>query len=122
MSKSSGTGTLSGTLTQSTDASGIGTFGNLSINQVGPKNLTATSNAKTAVSAAFTITAGAANKLGFGQQLTTTTVGQTISPAMTVQMQDSLGNLVPTVSGRGITMSIPANPGETTAVAETSGG
>src|SRR5439155_1232525 len=106
MSKSSGTGTLSGTLTQSTDASGIGTFGNLSINQVGPKNLTATSNAKTAVSAAFTITAGAANKLGFGQQPTTTTVGQTISPAMTVQVQDSFGNLVPTDNGRSITMAI----------------
>src|SRR5256712_1857818 len=122
MSKSSGTGTLSGTLTQSTDASGIATFGNLSINQVGPKNLSATSNAKTAVSAAFTITAGAANKLGFGQQPTTTTVGQTISPAMTVQVQDSFGNLVPTDNGRSITMAIAANPGGATLGGTTSVG
>src|SRR2546428_9369124 len=122
MSKSSGTGTLSGTLTQSTDASGIGTFGNLSINQVGPKNLTATSNAKPAVSAAFTSPAGAANKRGFGQQPTTTTVGQTISPAMTVQVQDSLGNLVPTDNGRSITMAIAANPGGATLGGTTSVG
>src|SRR5437867_2919674 len=47
MSKTSGTGTLSGTLTQTTNAGGVATFANLSINLIGSKTLTATSNAKT---------------------------------------------------------------------------
>src|SRR5207245_4773222 len=57
------------------------------------------------------ITAGTATKLGFGQQPTTTTVGQAISPAVTVQVLDSFGNIVPTDNGRSITMAIAANHG-----------
>ena len=60
---SSGSGVLSGTLTQNTDASGKATFGNLSINSVGTgKQLTATATGigaglTAAVSGSFSITA-----------------------------------------------------------------
>ena len=49
MALSSGTGVLSGTTTQSTDASGIVTFNDLSINQTGLKNLTASGTGLTSV-------------------------------------------------------------------------
>ncbi|MBI3424585.1 MAG: putative Ig domain-containing protein, partial [Acidobacteria bacterium] len=53
---SMGTGTLSGTLTQMTNGSGIATFNNLSLDTAGTnKKLTATSGAITAVSNPFTI-------------------------------------------------------------------
>jgi len=53
-----GTGTLSGTLTQTTNSSGLATFSDLSINQGGAKNLTASSlDLTSAVSNAFTISA-----------------------------------------------------------------
>jgi pectate lyase len=57
----SGTGTLGGTLTQNTDASGKATFSNLNIDQPGTKQFTATASGigvglTNAVSAAFTIT------------------------------------------------------------------
>jgi Subtilase family/Divergent InlB B-repeat domain len=111
MSISAGTGALSGTLTQSTDASGIATFGNLSINLAGSKTLRATSNARTTDSVAFNITAGTASKLGFGQQPPTTTFGQTINPPVTIQVQDSLGNVITTDNGRSVAIAIGSNPG-----------
>ena len=57
---SAGTGTLAGTLTQNTDATGKATFNNLSINAVGNgKQLTATAAGLTdATSSAFNITTG----------------------------------------------------------------
>ena len=54
-----GTGTLSGTLTQTTNSSGLATFNDLSINQPGSKNLTASSlNLTSAVSNSFVIGSG----------------------------------------------------------------
>ncbi|MEP7342572.1 MAG: right-handed parallel beta-helix repeat-containing protein, partial [Acidobacteriota bacterium] len=56
VSLSSGTGTLAGTLTQMTNASGLATFNNLSIDQPGVKQLTASGSSLTsAVSNNFTI-------------------------------------------------------------------
>src|SRR5439155_15431183 len=46
------TGTLSGTTTQPTDANGVATFGNLSINLVGSKSLKATSGSRSVTSTA----------------------------------------------------------------------
>jgi len=61
MSLSSGTGTLGGALSQVTNASGLATFNNLSVDLVGSKQLTASSASVTsAVSNPFTITGGAA--------------------------------------------------------------
>src|SRR5207253_1448458 len=83
----SGTGPLNGTTSRTTDANGIATFDNLSINVVGSKTLRATSNAKTTDSVAFNITSAAASKVAFVQQPTTTTAGQAISPAVILQLQ-----------------------------------
>ncbi len=56
MTLSSGTGTLGGTMTQLTNASGLATFGTLTINEAGLKALTANSAGLTsAVSANFTL-------------------------------------------------------------------
>lgn len=91
----SGTGILNGTLIRST-SSGIATFGNLSINLAGSKTLRASSGSLTAaVSNAFTISPGVAKTLVFVQQPTNTIAAAPISPAVTVQLRDSLGNDVP---------------------------
>jgi hypothetical protein len=58
----------------------------------------------------FTVTPGAAAKLAFGQQPTTTGAGAPITPAVTVQVEDSGGNVV-TASTASITIAIGTNPG-----------
>jgi uncharacterized repeat protein (TIGR02543 family) len=56
MTLSSGVGTLGGTMTQLTNASGLATFGNLTVNEAGLKALTANSAGLTsAVSSGFTL-------------------------------------------------------------------
>jgi adhesin/invasin len=111
MSLTSGTGTLSGTASQSTNGSGLATFAGLSINLAGSKNLTASSSGLTpAVSSAFTIAAAAVNKLAFLQEPTGTSAGAAISPAVTVQLQDVFGNSVST-SGTTVTMTLASGTG-----------
>ena len=81
-----GSGTLSGT-TPVNAVAGVATFSDLSINKIGTGyTLQATSSGLTGVTSnAFNITPAAASKLVFGVQPSTTTAGQTISPAVTVQ-------------------------------------
>ena len=111
MAISSGTGALSGTTPQSTDATGLATFDNLSINLAGAKELTASSGVLTsAVSTSFTISAGGATQLVFVQEPTNAVAGATISPAVTVQLKDALGNNVPT-SGVSVAMAISSGTG-----------
>src|SRR5260370_11744043 len=55
-----------------------------------------------------TVNPSAANKLVFGQQPTSTAAGQSISPAVTVQIQDQFGNL--TSSTANVTVAIGNNP------------
>jgi hypothetical protein len=93
---------LAGTLT-ATPQNGIATFSNLSVGTAGTYTLTATSPSLTsATSASFVITAlgGSAPpppvKLAFLQQPTNASTGATIAPAVTVVVQDSNGNTVPT--------------------------
>jgi hypothetical protein len=93
---------LAGTLT-ATPQNGIATFSNLSVGTAGTYTLTATSPSLTsATSASFVITAlgGSAPpppaKLAFLQQPTTASTGATIAPAVTVVVEDSNGNTVPT--------------------------
>ena len=120
-----GGGSLSGTTTVAASG-GIATFSTLSINNAGiGYTLTSTSGALTSsTSLTFFITAGAAAKLTFLQQPSTATAGVAFSPALTVRVEDSLGNL--TTSTANVTMAIGTNPGGgtlsgTTTVAAVSG-
>ncbi len=100
----SGTGTLSGTKTRMTDGTGLATFDDLNINQAGQKRLRATSGGLTSdLSSAFAITAARESQLAFVQQPTDAVAGQDISPAVTVQLRDSLGN---DVAKAGVTVAI----------------
>ena len=93
---------LAGTLT-ATPQNGIATFSNLSVGTAGTYTLTATSPSLTsATSASFVITAPGGSappppvKLAFLQQPTNALTGATIAPAVTVVVEDSNGNTVPT--------------------------
>jgi Chitobiase/beta-hexosaminidase C-terminal domain len=93
---------LAGTVT-ATPQNGVATFSNLSVGTAGTYTLTATSPSLTsATSASFVITAlgGGAPpppvKLAFLQQPTNALTGATIAPAVTVAVEDSNGNTVPT--------------------------
>lgn len=106
----SGTGILNGTLTRNT-SSGIAAFGNLSINLAGSKTLRASSGSLTAaVSNTFSISPGPAKALVFVQQPTSAAAASSISPAVTVQIRDSLGNDV-AASAVPVTMAILSGNG-----------
>src|SRR5207249_4791785 len=77
---------------QTTDATGIATFGNLIINLAGSENLTASLGAVSIVSNPFNITAGAVATLTFVQQPTDALANASISPAVTVRAVDTFGN------------------------------
>ncbi len=108
---SGGSGTLSGTATQTTDASGVATFSGLSINLPDTYTLKATASGgtnPTDISNQFTISPGAASVVAFVQQPMHTVVNRTITPAVTVQVTDSLANPIP---GKKVTMSVASGPG-----------
>ncbi|HEX9506567.1 MAG TPA: prepilin-type N-terminal cleavage/methylation domain-containing protein, partial [Acidimicrobiia bacterium] len=63
-------------------------------------------------SATIPVSAGAAAKLAFGQQPTSTIAGNAIAPPATVQVQDAYGNLTSAVPA--IAMTIGTNPGGAT--------
>src|SRR4029077_6541029 len=111
-----GSSTLSGTLTVAA-VSGVATFSDLSLNKSGAGyTLTAADGTLTgATSTAFNITAGPANHALCGQQPTNATAGQAISPAVTVQVVDSLDNVV-TTNTSNVTVAIGTNPGSTTLI------
>jgi hypothetical protein len=106
-----GGGTLSGTRTVAA-VSGIATFSTLSINKAGVGyTLTAADGGLTkATSSAFNITPGTATQLVLGVQPSNTTAGATVSPAVTVKVEDSLGNVV-TTDASNVTVAIGTNPG-----------
>jgi pectate lyase len=111
LSLSSGSGTLSGTLTQTTDANGQAAFNDLSIDTAGGgKQLTATADGlSSAVSSNFVILApGAATQLGFTAQPSDTTVNQPITPAVVVQVQDDGGS---PVGSNGIPITVTLSGG-----------
>jgi adhesin/invasin len=96
MSINSGTGTLSGTTTQTTNVLGLATFGNLSINLSGAKQLKAKSaGLDSALSAAFTINPAAATKLAIQTQPSATaTAGLAFAQQPVIRIEDAFGNLV----------------------------
>jgi uncharacterized repeat protein (TIGR03806 family) len=105
-------GTLSGTLTVAA-INGVATFPGLSINNagVGYTLIASSAGLTSATSSAFTITSSAtsAAKLAFVQQPTTTLAGSSITPSISVAVQDSLGNTV-TGSAATVTLAIGTNP------------
>jgi hypothetical protein len=101
----SGTG-LAGTLTV-TPQNGVATFSSLSVSNAGTYTLAATTpGLSPATSTGFTISAAgggtppppAATKLAFSQQPSNASTGATITPAVTVVVQDSAGNAVTTAT------------------------
>src|SRR5205823_11385837 len=112
--KLTSTGTFSGSTQTTTPAFTNGVLSNYSvtITNTGTFTITATDNSgstnATGTSNAFQVNPGAASKLAFGQQPSTTTAGQTVTPAVTVQIQDANGNL--TSSTASVAMAIGTNP------------
>ena len=75
---------------------GVGQF-TVTLITAGAQNLTATDTANssfTGTSSSITVSAATASKLAFGQQPTTTTAGNAISPSVTVLVEDPYGNVV----------------------------
>jgi adhesin/invasin len=105
---SEGTGTLSGTTVQLTDANGIATFGDLSIDLAGSKRLRALGSAQTSAdSGQFQISAAAASRIlplsGSGQIVP---AGAQFSAPLQALVEDALGN---PVSGQTVTFALPAS-------------
>ncbi len=92
--------------------SGVASTGSVTLYNAISTVITATDAAsgKSGSSAAFTVSPAAANKLSFTQSPGNTTAGATISPAVTVTVQDAYGNKV-TTSNVSITVAIGTNPG-----------
>ncbi|MBI4811693.1 MAG: hypothetical protein HY800_09700, partial [Ignavibacteriales bacterium] len=107
-----GTGTLSGTTTQSTDGAGLTIFNNLSINKTGSKILTATSGSLTsATSNSFTISAATPVNISFTQQPPSSdTAGTILTPSIIVNIKDSFDNNVP-LAGDTIDISLSSGSG-----------
>ena len=92
-----------------TDALGIATAPAATANQTPGMLQVTAATAGAPQSAAFNLTnlAGTADKLAFVQQPADTTAGQPVTPAVTVQIQDSFGN--PVAMG-GVSVGLQANP------------
>ncbi|HEY3279259.1 MAG TPA: hypothetical protein VGJ83_02005 [Gemmatimonadales bacterium] len=106
-----GGATLAGT-TQQNAVNGVATFPDLSLEKVGTGyTVTATASGVTgATSAGFAITPGAAARLGFTGQPSTTPARAAISPAVQVAIQDAYGNTV-TGASAAVTVTVGTNPG-----------
>ena len=105
-----GGSTLSGTVTVNAIA-GVATFAGISLNRVatGYKlNATSGSLAK-AVSNAFSVTAGAATKVGYLVPPANAVAGATIAPQVQVAIQDANSNTV-TTSTANVTLAVGAGP------------
>jgi hypothetical protein len=105
-----GSATLGGTLTVAAVA-GVATFSNLALSAAGTGyTLVASATGLAgATSAAFSVTGGVPTQLAFVQQPSNTVGGAPISPAVTVQVRDVNGNLVPTATN-AVTVAIGTNP------------
>ncbi|HLM95415.1 MAG TPA: hypothetical protein VK283_03820, partial [Acidimicrobiales bacterium] len=112
-----GTNPSSGTLTGGglvTVSAGVATFPGLSIDKAGTGyTLTASSVPAhtSATSSGFNITPGTPTKLAFVQGPTNTVAGSTMSPAVTVALEDTNGNVETGDSSSTISLSIGTNPG-----------
>jgi len=103
-----GGGALGGTLTATSDASGVVTFTNLAITgTIGDRTLTfATTGLTSTTSGTITISAGTATHLVFNVPPSTTQVNTTITPAVVVYALDNEGNLDTNYNGSGFSISL----------------
>jgi hypothetical protein len=108
LAKVSGTGTLNGTATQTTNASGLATFAGLSVNLIGTKSLTASSIGLTgATSSPFVISASAATSLTIsGGSPQHTPVLTAFGTPLQATVTDGLGN---PVAGASVTFTPPVS-------------
>jgi hypothetical protein len=110
-----GAGNLVGNSTATTDATGLATFQNLGISgPAGSYTLNfsvpnRTDISGTPPSATITVSAGSAARLRFAVQPTSIATGGIIAPAVTVQVQDALGNLVSSAT-TAVTVGLGVNP------------
>ena len=104
---------------------GVATFSNLVIDSAGSYTLTASDAAlATATSSGFTISPGSAAQLAFEQQPTTTGAGMAISPAVTVAVEDTYGNIVTTDNSSTVTLALNGgdfDPGSTVSAVAVNG-
>jgi len=118
-----GGATLLGNVTVAA-VNGVATFGNVSLTTPGNYTLQASDGSFPAViSNAFSVTPAAAVQVVFVQQPGGGTVGQPITPALTVDVEDSFGNLV-TGDHSNVTLAVASGPGTlagTTTVAAVAG-
>jgi uncharacterized repeat protein (TIGR03803 family) len=106
----SGPGAISGTDTVAA-SSGVATFSNVILDTAGSYTLTASDGSlTTATSGSFTVSAASASQVAFSQQPTGITAGGTISPGVTVDVEDQFGNLV-TGDSSNVTIAKNSGPG-----------
>jgi len=113
---SSGSATLTGTLTQSAVA-GIATFNDLDIDEVQTGytfSLSSTGLTGT-TSASFNITQAPATQLAFITQPSTTVAGVAVSSAITVELQDSNGTVVANNTDN-VTLALGTDPSSGSAI------
>ena len=118
-----------GAATVTTDSQGIATSPALTANSVaGPVTVTAASaGATTPASFSLTNLPGSASKLAFHQQPNNAVAGQAITPPVTVQLQDSVGNpvnqsgVVVTLQSSAITQQSLSLGGTTSQPTDTTG-
>lgn len=103
-------GTLSGTTTVAASG-GVATFSNLVIDKAGTGyTLVASSTGLSGITSnAFDVQVGTGNVVAFVGQPTNVVAGSTISPAVTVEIQDGSGNVIPGATNQ-VTIFIGNNP------------
>ncbi|QOJ15705.1 MAG: hypothetical protein HRU75_14100 [Planctomycetia bacterium] len=106
-----GAAVLSGTVTRAA-VNGVATFNDISINRAAAGFIlrAASAGLTSANSTPFNISAAAATALRFAQQPTNTLAGGTITPPVTVEFIDGLGNRNLTANGL-VNIAIQNNPG-----------
>jgi hypothetical protein len=93
---------------------GVHTFtAGATLKTAGTQSVVATDTVQTSVtgSASVSVSPAGAAKLAFGQQPTNTVVNTSISPAVTVEVEDSFGNVETGDNTDSVTMAIGTNPG-----------
>jgi hypothetical protein len=112
LSANPGGGTLSGTTTVAAFG-GVATFSSLILDKAGTgyKLSATTAGLAAATSTPFDVVPGAPMRLGFATQPTTSEAGATISPAVTVVVQDAFGNTVPDTTALTMTVAITGGSG-----------
>jgi hypothetical protein len=113
ISVASGPGSAGGTLTVSA-VNGVATFNDVVVDSAGTYTLEATDGSLTAgTSSSFTVnppTSLPAAQLAFLQQPTNVTSGSTISPSVTVEVEDANGNVV-TTNDSDVTLTLLGGSG-----------